>query len=879
MIIGTRMENGGQLDPQRTLTIGASGGQVPSDSSQPTIARYRVVSLIGEGGMGAVYEAEQDQPRRTVALKVIKPGMASPDMLRRFEQEALALGRLQHPGIAQIYEAGSAESAYGPQPYFAMEYIRGRGLRDFANEQKPNTVQRLELMAKICDAVHHAHQRGLIHRDLKPANILVDETAQPKILDFGVARLTDRDAQTPSHTDVGQLIGTLAYMSPEQVLADPLELDTRSDVYTLGVILYELLAGKLPYNIGTRLHEAMSAIRDAEPTPLGSVNREFRGDIETIVAKALEKDKMRRYQSAAELSADIRRFLNDEPVMARPPSIQYQVGKFARKNRVLVGGFVAVFLALVGGIAASMWQANRATRAEQAAVQDRDRAVNAERTATEDRNRAVTAEGQARTAEVQARTAEGQARSAEAQARKDRDEAVAQKERADSEAEVAKAVSDFMQKNLFEQASGQTQGKADTSVRGALDRAAQKIEGAYSTKPLVEAGVRDSIGGAYLTLNAFPEALSQAERAYALRRSLQGEEHPATIKTLMTLSAIYLERSDPRAAAMINKVYDVQLKTLGEEHEDTIGAKMLVGILHMQQANFDLARSTLTSVAEMSRRKLGPAHQFTQLSQQLLLSLPPARPQTNEERARRLDTLAAGFGAIEQNSIQQVIADATLNGSSLAVKGDLAAAEAEYKRGMDVLRSAGAEDARLLRDLQEVLQRQRKDQEAETYLKALAALNRRTVGLNNSQARLDLVNLSRLYLRMGKYAESETVMQELHDAQAQFLGAETLNALVSEISLAWLRWKQSKNTEAVNGLRSTIAILQRTAENTWERYNAEGLLAAIQGNEGLLTSSVNAMSAREPSRTAGGTFFTLDEAKAVIEQAKQRGAPASGPAR
>src|SRR6185295_14170702 len=200
------------------------------------VGRYRILRLIGEGGMGAVYEAEQDQPRRTVALKVIKPGMASPALLKRFEQEAQALGRLQHPGIAQIYEAGTADTGYGPQPYFAMEFIRGEDLRSFVASHRLNTLERLELFAKVCDAVHHAHQRGLIHRDLKPGNIIVDEAGQPKILDFGLARLTDIDTLATRQTDMGQLVGTLSYMSPEQVLADPLELDTRTDIYSLGVI-------------------------------------------------------------------------------------------------------------------------------------------------------------------------------------------------------------------------------------------------------------------------------------------------------------------------------------------------------------------------------------------------------------------------------------------------------------------------------------------------------------------------------------------------------------------------------------------------------------------------------------------------------------------
>ena len=221
----------GSADADRTRTTTSTGYTFHVAATRPgVIARYRIIRLIGEGGMGAVYEAEQDQPRRTVALKVIKPGLASPELLRRFEQESQALGRLQHPGIAQIYEAGTADTGFGPQPYFAMEFIRGRSLKEYADEHQLTTRARLEMVAKVADAVHHAHQRGLIHRDLKPGNILVDETGQPKILDFGVARVTDSDAQATMQTDVGQLVGTLAYMSPEQVLADPLELDTRSDV-------------------------------------------------------------------------------------------------------------------------------------------------------------------------------------------------------------------------------------------------------------------------------------------------------------------------------------------------------------------------------------------------------------------------------------------------------------------------------------------------------------------------------------------------------------------------------------------------------------------------------------------------------------------------
>jgi serine/threonine protein kinase len=314
-----------------------------ADDAQPlptTIGRYRILRMLGEGGMGAVYEAEQESPQRTVALKVIRAGYANSEMLRRFENETQALGRLQHPGIAQIYDAGTAETPFGRQPYFAMELVRGETLLRYCDEHKLNVPQRMELMAKICDAVQHAHQRGLIHRDLKPANILVDESGQPRVLDFGVARLTDSDAQATRQTDVGQIIGTLAYMSPEQVLGDPADIDTRSDVYTLGVILYELLAGKAPYEIGRQIHETVRTIREQEPSALRVIDRNFRGDIETIVGKALEKDKTRRYGSAADLAADIRRHLHDEPIVARPPTTTYQMQKFARRNKVLVTGWL-----------------------------------------------------------------------------------------------------------------------------------------------------------------------------------------------------------------------------------------------------------------------------------------------------------------------------------------------------------------------------------------------------------------------------------------------------------------------------------------------------------------------------------------------------------
>jgi serine/threonine protein kinase/tetratricopeptide (TPR) repeat protein len=482
-----------------------------------TIGRYKLLERIGEGGFGVVYMAEQLHPvRRKVALKVVKPGMDSRQVLARFDAERQALAIMDHPNIAKVFDGGVTDSG---RPYFVMELVKGEPITSYCDANHLAPRQRLELFVQVCDAVQHAHQKGIIHRDIKPTNVLVsmhDTTPVVKVIDFGVAKALGQElTERTLFTGFAQLLGTPLYMSPEQAGQSGLDVDTRSDIYSLGVLLYELLTGTTPFDKerfrkaaqdeirriireeepprpSTRLIESknslasISAQRHTEPAKLTKL---VRGDLDWIVMKALEKDRSRRYETANGLARDVERYLHDEAVQACPPSAAYRLRKFARRNKGPVLAATVVLLTLVGGIVGTTIGLVRATRAE-----------------------------------ALARTRLANERDAREQADAARKEAVAGRQAAQTEAAKAVAVSSLLQEMLSSAHPDAAKG-ANFTVRELLDQFSTGLSDQLQDQPEVEATLRQIIGSAYTRLRLPDKAEPHLRRSLLLNRQIFGEDH------------------------------------------------------------------------------------------------------------------------------------------------------------------------------------------------------------------------------------------------------------------------------------------------------------------------------------------------------------------
>ena len=538
------------------------------------LGHYRLLQRIGEGGMGEVWLAEQNQPvRRRVALKLVKSGMSTREVIARFESERQALALMDHPAIAKVLEAGSTPDG---APYFVMEYVPGVPITTYCDNHRLSTRERLELFVHVCEGVQHAHQKAIIHRDLKPSNILVTEVdgrAAPKIIDFGVAKaLGQKLSADTMFTRVGALIGTPEYMSPEQANSSNEDIDTRTDVYSLGVIFYELLAGAPPIDLRKiALEEFLRRLRDEEPlkpstrirtedqvtstevarrrhTEPQALATQLRGDLDSIALKALEKERSRRYGSPSDFAADVGRYLRHEPVSAIAPSAAYRARKFARRYRTALATIAAFILVLVVAAVVTIRQSIRANR----------------------------------------------------------------------ESAVSQTVNDFLQNDLLAQASAANQAGPRTKpdphleVRTALDRAAARIAGKFDRQPEVEAAIRSTIGETYLDLGLYPEARTQLERALELQRRVLGTQDPETIKTITRLGRTLSRQGKyPEAEALYNQGLSVACRVLGPEHPDTLASMSGLAAAYQLQGKLARAEALDSQALEIRRRVLGPEHPDT----------------------------------------------------------------------------------------------------------------------------------------------------------------------------------------------------------------------------------------------------------------------------
>ena len=776
------------------------------------IGRYRILGLVGEGGMGLVYKAEQDQPQRLVALKLLKTGLAGPESFWRFERESLALGRLQHPGIARIYEAGTAETETGFQPYFAMEFLHGHSIVEDAELRHLNTRQRLETMAMVADAVQHAHQRGIIHRDLKPSNILVDETGQPKILDFGVALLTDADIQSSRQTNLGELVGTLTYMSPEQVQGDSLEVDARSDIYALGVILYELLAGKLPYRVTRNLYEAARVIREEKPVLLGSVSRAYRGDLETIVAKALEKERSRRYSSAAELATDLRRYLNVEPVLARPPSVTYQLRKFAAKHKAATASIVAIVVILLIGFVAIASQSIRANRAERAALIARDRANDAEIRAATERDRALVAERVA---------TDGQQR------------ALNEKHRADTQAAIATAISDFLQNDLLSQAgataqSGSSKPDPDLKVRAALDRAAANITGRFGSQPEVEASVRQTIGAAYQDLGLYPQADNQLNKTLKLRQRVLAPGDPATLQTLESMATLEVSQGKYAQAETLFNAVLTQDRLIAKD--PLVEMNAITGLAQVSAAQGDYARSS----AQLERALKSHIDTLGARDPAVLSAMSElANQYTNQGKFAQSAEMQVRVLEIRKKTLGLEHPDTLASMDGLAYdyreQGDFPRAESLFLQALDIRRrvlgTAHPDTLLTMKNLGRLYYAQRKYPQAEPLLVESYEGRLHVLGADHPDTLQSMSNLAALYWKEGKLDQAESLFGKALDGERRVLGP-THPATVGELmSLGAMDLERHEFAKAEPLLREAVTA-QQNAKRPWVREYARGMLGA-----------------------------------------------------
>jgi serine/threonine protein kinase/tetratricopeptide (TPR) repeat protein len=831
-----------------------------ADGPARYIGPYRLLQRIGEGGMGEVYEAEQERPvRRRVALKLIKRGMDTREVVARFESERQALALMDHPNIAHVFDAGSTDEGL---PYFVMELVHGVPIIEHCDRHRLPTRARLELFLRVCDAVQHAHQKAIIHRDIKPSNILVtfqDEEAVPKIIDFGVAKAIAQPlCERTLFTEMGQLIGTPGYMSPEQAEMSGQGIDTRTDVYSLGAVLYELLVGAQPFNPETLRAAGFDAmrrvIREVEPpkpstrldtlgeaATASATNRrttprllsgELRGDLDWIAMKALEKDRGRRYGSPSDLAADIRRHLKDEPVVARPPSTTYRVSKFARRHRVAVGSFAGAFLVLILFAITMAVQAGRIAR-------ERDRAIEAEAS--------------------------------------------------------TQAINDFLVKDMLAMASPERAMGRKVTVQEVLEQASQRVGSAFPNRPGLEVPVRLTIGGIQMGLGKLDDGEKQVEAALQLARDKFGEDDPRTLRARRGWAKVLCQRGRfTEAEPILRDVLQKQRRLLGdralhtlqtledlafvlsqreasqEQHAEAVQSyrqvleayRAIHGTDHGESIralanygnclrNFDSpdAEPPLQEAAERSLRVLGESNPTTVFALSNLAYFYGMSGRAVEAEAATRRALAATSAVYGENHPRSVYQMAALADWLAELERPLEA-EQMLRRAVDAWKPQPLQSARFFYSfsLAERLYMNGKLQEAEAFARSELAIPDSVIGADDPQRLLLTVCLGVVLRAQGQLQEAERIYRRVLEGRERSLGRDHMYTLRVLAQLGDILSREGRHAEGEAMARDALARGMASLPQGWDGDDQRAMINECLGK--ILLRSGRAAEAEQHFREA-----------------------------
>ncbi len=868
---GNPLDDNPLQDPGLTLPVPgpvpaqAAPLHAPVGSAGSLIAgKYKLLQPIGEGGMGSVWMAEQTESvKRKVAVKLIRAERGSSSMiLARFEAERQAIALMDHPHIAKLLDAGTTSDGL---PFFVMELVKGIPLNQYCDQHKLDVPERLVLFTQICSAVQHAHQKGIIHRDLKPTNILVeshDGKPVPRVIDFGLAKATS-GMQLSEHTlftGFGTVMGTPLYMAPEQATFNAVDVDTRADLYALGVVLYELLTGSTPLTRETFKHAALDEmlrlIREQDaPTPSNrlsstdarpaiaanrhtdpvKLSRFLKGELDWIVMKALAKERDRRYETASSMARDVERFLNHQPVLAGPPGASYRLKKFVRRNRGAVVAASLVFLSLLAGIAGTtvgLIAANRARLAETAR-----------------------AEGE-RLAKLEAQSQTGRAERA-AQAER------AALENETAERKYAQAIASFVTDDFLALTSiegqlrfGGRQGSGlskDTTLRELLNRAATKLEERHDLDPRIEADLRWMIGENLRGIGEYARSVAFLERCVALREKALGAEHADTLNAQQSLAVAYKTAGDPaKAIALYTRVRDLWMKTKGPDHPDTLTALANMATAYQSAGDLRQAVALLEQVRDAEAKTLGADHPSALvtlndlgLAYSAAGMLPKAIKVFEQVRAARLKTL----GVEHPDTV------CTVNNLALAYR-----AAGRLPQAVNLF-----------------------EQVRDSWVK--------TLGADHPDSLTALNNLALAYHDAGKLPEAIALFEQVRDANLKKLGPDHPNTLSTLNNLA-MAYKDADK------LREAIALLEQvrdgrlktqgpehpdtltTLDNLATAYQDAGKLpAAIALHERVRDARVKTQGVDHPATLTSlnnlGVAYRaagkLQESIAILEQARSAG--------